>query len=104
LTAPDELPDLGPLWPRLGVHVVFVSVSRADEVYVRVMLECCEGLGVARAHDPAFAGDRTMLSLFIVPDFSADARALLAELAGSADIAFHAPEPGWIEQVERELA
>ena len=96
-------PDLGPLWPELGVHVVFVSVSRRDEVFVRVVLECHEGFGVARAHDPSFAPGRTLLSLFFVPDFAADVRALLADLEQSADVEFYAAGPGWIEQVTREL-
>jgi hypothetical protein len=96
-------PDLGPLWPQLGVHVVFLSVSRRDEVFVRVILECQEGFGVARAHDPAFTPERSLLSLFIVPDFASDARAMLADLATSADVEFLAATPEWIEQVEREL-
>ena len=96
-------PDLGPLWPELGVHVVFVSVSRRDEVFVRVVLECHEGFGVARAHDPSFSPDRTLLSLFFVPDFAAAARAMLVDLAQSADLEFFAARPGWIEQVAREL-
>src|SRR5688500_5503290 len=94
----SSAPDLGPFWPQLGVYVVFVSVARKDEVFVRVMLECHEGIGVARAHDPGFAPDRTLLSLFVVPDFAADMRGLLADLDGAADIVFHAAEPAWIEE------
>ena len=96
-------PDIGPVWPRLGVHVVFLSVARADEIFVRVVLECHEGFGVARAQDPSYSPDRTMLSLLVVPDFAAAVRGMLADLATSADIEFYPASPEWIEQVEREL-
>jgi hypothetical protein len=96
-------PEMGPVWPRLGVHVVFLSVSRKDEIFVRVVLECHEGMGVARAQDPCFSEERTLLSLLVVPDFANDVRAMLADLASSADIVFYAALPEWIAQVEREL-
>ena len=99
----SALPEIGPLWPQLGVHVVFLSVARRDEVFVRVILECHEGMGVARAHDPEFAPERSLLSLFVVPDFAADARDLLIDLATSADVEFYEPNAAWIEEVEREL-
>jgi hypothetical protein len=91
------------VWPELGIHVVFLSVSGRDEVFVRVVLECHEGIGVARAHDPSFSPERTLLSLFVAPDFAADARALLADMAASADVEFHEAKEGWVEQVAREL-
>jgi hypothetical protein len=97
-------PDVGPLWPGLGVHVVFLSVARKDEVYVRVVLECHEGIGVARAHDPEFAPDRTLLSLLVVPDFAQPASALLAEVAAAADVRFLPATEDWIAAVARELA
>jgi len=96
-------PDLGPLWPSLGVHVVFLSVSGADEVFVRVLLECHEGFGVARAHDSSFADGRALLTLLIVPDFAAPCAALLAEIAASVDVEFHAVQEGWIRDIERDL-
>jgi hypothetical protein len=100
---PAAQPDLGPVWPRLGVHVVFLSVARADEIFVRVVLECHEGFGVARAQDPSYSDERTMLSLLVVPDFADDVRAMLGDLVGSADIQFHPASAEWIAQVEREL-
>jgi hypothetical protein len=102
LTAVGE-PDFGPLHPSLGVHVVFLSVSRADEIYVRVVLECHEGMGVARAHDVTSSPHRTLLSLLVVPDFASDACALLLDLAREADVAFLACDPEQVEQVVREL-
>jgi hypothetical protein len=130
--AARDAPDLGTVHPRLGVHVVFLSVSRRDEIYVRVVLECHEGMGVARAHDAAggkveggdgtaasaedaeadaaagpprakLPGGRTLLSLLVVPDFAADARAMLADLARGADVTFLACDPAWVEEVVREL-
>jgi hypothetical protein len=91
------------VWPKLGVHVVFMSVSRKDEIFVRVVLECHEGVGVARAHDPAYSEERTLLSMLIVPDFAETARAMLADLAVDADLEFFPATPEWAEQVFREL-
>ena len=92
-----------PLVPELGVHVVFMSVARRDEIFVRVVLECHEGFGVARAHEGEHEEDRTLLSLLIVPDFAEPARALLDELHATADIRFLAGGPEWIAQVKRDL-
>lgn len=96
-------PDLGPVWPSLGVHVVFLSVSRADEIFVRVVLECHEGFGVPRAHDPSLSPDTTLLTLLVVPDFGAACVALLRELAETADIRFHPHREDWIREIERDL-
>jgi len=96
-------PDLGPVWPSLGVHVVFMSVSRADEIFVRVLLECHEGFGVARAHDPSFRPDRTLLTLLVVPDLGADCMGLLDELARTADVEFLAVENWLVRDIERDL-
>ena len=96
-------PSLGPLWSSLGVHVVLMSVSRADEIFVRVLLECHEGFGVARAHDPNFGPDRTLLTLLIVPDSGADCLCLLEELTRTADVEFLPVDETLIRGIEREL-
>ena len=101
LEGPQDL--IPPLVPELGVHVVFLSVSRKDEIFVRVVLECHEGFGVARAHEGEHESDRTLLSLLIVPDFAEPARALLADLEKTADIRFLTGGPDWIAQVIRDL-
>jgi hypothetical protein len=101
---PEGTHDLiPPLVPELGVHVVFLSVARKDEIFVRVVLECHEGFGVARAHEGEHEPERTLLSLLIVPDFAEPARALLADLRVSADIRFLEGGPDWIAQVMRDL-
>jgi len=94
---------LSDLIPSLGVHVAFLSVARKDEIYVRVVLECHEGFGVARAHEGEHEPDRTLLSLLIVPDFAEPARALLADLATTTDLRFLPSSPEWIAQVARDL-
>ncbi len=94
---------LGPLWPELGVHVVFFSLAQSDEVFARVLLESYEGVAVARAHDAHFAAGRTLLSLLVVPDATEDARRILAALAEEVAVAFHRQRPQWIETLRREL-
>lgn len=95
--------DFGPVVERLGLHVVFLSVSRHDEVFVRVTLEAYEGLCVPRAHDPDYAEGRTLLSLFVMPDFVREVRALLDDLASTADLTFVCAEPQWLVEVEHAL-
>jgi hypothetical protein len=82
---------------------VFLAVARADEIFVRVLLECHEGLGIARAHDTAFAEDRTLLTLLVVPDFVAPCARLLDDVYATADVEFHPAEQRWIREIEREL-
>ena len=52
--------DLGPLYPTLGVHVVFLSVSQADETFVRVLRGLADfdpaGPACADAEDNSLAG------------------------------------------------
>ena len=94
---------LPPLVPELGVHVVFMSVARKDEIFVRVVLECHEGFGVARAHEGATEAERTLLSLLIVPDFAEPACGMLDDLLECADIRLLEAGPDWIAQVIRDL-
>ena len=99
----QAMPALGPVWPSLGVHVVLMSVARGDEIFVRVLLECHEGFGVARAHDPNFSPDRTLLTLLVVPDLGADCRCLLEELLRTADVEFLPVDETLIRSIEQEI-
>ena len=95
--------EFPPLTPELGVHVVFLSVSRKDEIFVRVVLEWHEVFGVPRAHRNDYESDRTLLSLLIVPDFAGPAHEMLEDLSRAADILFLKGSPEWIAEVAAEL-
>ena len=80
-----------------------MSVSRADEIFVRVLLECHEGFGVARAHDPNFSPERTLLTLLVVPDLGADCACLLEELLRTADVELLPVDEALVRTIEREI-
>lgn len=70
----------------LGVVPVFLSVARADLIYVKVLLESFEGIGVMRSEEPFYGDDRALIVLLIVPDAAADAEAVLGDASQFTDL------------------
>jgi hypothetical protein len=67
--APVTFGDISvPFDPRLGVYCVFAVVSRPQVVFLKVLLESYEGLGIARSIDPHFGDGLALTCLLAVPD------------------------------------
>ena len=90
MTAAIELP---PLDPALGTYPLFVSVARAEVIYLKVLLESFEGVACFRTQDPEHVPGRALVAVLAAPDFADDLLAILSEAAASADIVQHVPEP-----------
>ena len=86
--AASELPALPPIDPDLGVHPLFLSIRRADAIYVKVILESYEGLGVTRTEQPHYEEDRALIVFLLVPDLADQARCLLSALRVEIDLRF----------------
>ena len=90
--------SLPPVDPELGVHPVFLSVPRADLIYIKILLESFEGIGVMRSEEPFYCPGRALIVLLIVPDSVAYAVKLLNEARGVTDLGL---EPVAGERIER---
>jgi len=89
--------------PRLGAHVIFVSVPREQVLFVKVSLESYEGVAAYRTQDPEHAPGRALIAVLTPTDFVEDARRILAEMRESADVTAHAPTQQEIEKLYADL-
>lgn len=94
---------LPPVDPALGVHPVFLNVARCDLIYVKVLLESFEGIGVMRSEEPFYEDDRALIVLLIVPDAADDALQLLNEARGVTDLALEPADPDRAERLRSDL-
>lgn len=94
---------LPPLDPRLGAHVIFVSVPREDVLFIKVSLESYEGVAAYRTQNAEHAPGRALIAVLTPPDFVEDARRILGEMRDSADVTAHAPTTQEIEQLYADL-
>jgi hypothetical protein len=95
--------SLPPVDPELGVHPVFLSVPRADLIYIKILLESFEGIGVMRSEEPFYGPGRALVVLLIVPDSAADAVKLLNEARGVTDLALELVAGERIERLRKDL-
>jgi hypothetical protein len=95
--------SLPPVDEELGVHPVFVSLPREDLIYLKVLLESFEGIGVMRSEEPFYESNRALVVLLIVPDSAADALRLLNEVRGVTALAVESVERSRIERLRRDL-
>jgi hypothetical protein len=101
--ATKPIASLPPVDPALGVHPVFLSVPRADLIYIKVLLESFEGIGVMRSEEPIYGPGRALVVLLIVPDSVADAVKLLNEARGVTDLALEPVAGERIERLRKDL-
>jgi len=94
---------LPPLDARLGVHVLFVSVPRAEVLFVKILLESFEGVAAYRTQDAEHVPGRALIAVLAPPDFVTDTRCILAEIRESADVVTHAPTPGELAKLYADL-
>jgi hypothetical protein len=94
---------LPPLDPRLGVHVVFVSVPREEVIFVKVLLESFEGVAAYRTQNAEHRPGRALIAVLAPPDFVADTRSILAELVDTAGVIAHAPTPAELDKLYADL-
>jgi len=100
--SPSAIP-VPALDPALGLHPLYFAIPRDDTIYVKVVLESYECLGVTRTEDPFYSGDRCLVVLLLVPDFVAEAREVLAALAHATRIEFPEPSAAMLERLRCEL-
>jgi hypothetical protein len=100
--SPSEIP-VPPIDPALGLHPLYFAIARNDTIYVKVVLESYECLGVTRTEDPFYPDDRCLVVLLLVPDFVEDARAVLAALSETMRIDFLEPSAEMVERLRHEL-
>lgn len=94
---------LTPLDPRLGVHVLFISVPREEVIFVKVLLESFEGVAAYRTQDAEHVPGRALIAVLAPADFVADTRKILAEILESADVVVHMPTPEDLETLYSDL-
>jgi hypothetical protein len=103
MTAPTEIP-LPPLDAELGVHVLFVSVPRAEVIFVKLLLESYEGIAAYRTQDAEHLPGRALIAVLPPPDFVADTCRVLAELVESADAVAYAPTAADLAKLYADLS
>jgi hypothetical protein len=98
-----SLPPVPAFDAELGLHPLYLSVSRLDAIYVKVVLESYECLCVTRTEDPFYGDDRCLIVLLLVSDFVELAREVIAALETRDPIEY--PEPGAdvLERLRRDL-
>ncbi|MFQ5353095.1 MAG: DUF4911 domain-containing protein [Candidatus Binatia bacterium] len=84
----------------LGVYAFFFVLARRASVYLKVLLESYEGVGVMRSVDTEYASGKALVVVLVVPDFLAQARALLDYLSVDHEIVFSSAAP----ELRAELA
>jgi hypothetical protein len=94
---------LPPVDPVLGVHPVLLTAARNDLIYVKVLLESFEGIGVMRTEEPFYTAGRGLVVLRIVPDAADDALRLLNEARGVTDLALEPADPDRAERLRSDL-
>lgn len=94
---------VGEVDARLGVVPVFLSVARADLIYVKVLLESFEGIGVMRSEEPFYGDERALIVLLIVPDAVRDAEAVLDDAARVTDLRMETVAPERLERLRDDL-
>jgi hypothetical protein len=95
--------SLPPVDPELGVHPVFLSVPRADLIYLKILLESFEGIGVMRSEEPFYGSGRALVVLLIVPDSAADAVNLLNEACEVTDLALEPVARDRLKRLRKDL-
>jgi hypothetical protein len=98
----SEIP-LPPLDAELGVHVVFVSVPRAEVIFVKVLLESYEGIAAYRTQNAEHLPGRALIAVLAPPDFVADTRRVLTEIAETADVVAYAPTEADLAKLYSDL-
>lgn len=98
----DDIP-LTPLDAKLGVHVIFVSVPRAEVIFVKVLLESFEGVAWDRTQDAEHVPGRALIAVLAPPDFVEDTRRILAEIVETAGVVAHAPTPAELAKLYADL-
>ena len=102
MTMPAHIP-LPPLDPRLGVHVIFVSVPRAEVIFVKVLLESFEGVAAYRTQNAEHVPGRALIAVLAPPDFVDDTRRILAEIVETADVVAYAPTAADLTKLYADL-
>jgi hypothetical protein len=67
--------------PALGVYAVFFTVARRDAVFVKLLLESYEGLGVVRTVERFYRPGVALQVMLAVPDMVDHLARVLDELA-----------------------
>ncbi len=94
---------LPPVEERLGVHAVFFTVPRPEVVYVKLLIESYEGIGIARSMEPNFERGIALLVLLAVPDFAALTAGVLAELTQAGIVTIVEPTAEMRDELARML-
>jgi len=94
---------LTPLDPRLGVHVLFISVPREEVIFVKVLLESFEGVAAYRTQDAEHLPGRALIAVLAPSDFVTDTRKILSEIIESANVVVHASTPEDLETLYSDL-
>lgn len=102
MTAPTEIP-LPPLDRELGVHVFFVSVPRAEVIFVKLLLESYEGIAAYRTQNAEHVPGRALIAVLAPPDFVPDTHRVLVELVESADVVPYAPTAADLTKLYADL-
>jgi len=102
MTIPEDIPRPA-LDPKLGVHVIFVSVPREEVIFVKVLLESFEGVAAYRTQDAEHVPGRALIAVLAPPDFLDDTRRILAEIVETADVVAVAPTPADLARLYADL-
>ena len=94
---------LPPLDAALGVHVIFVSVPRAEVIFVKLLLESYEGIAAYRTQNAEHLPGRALIAVLAPPDFVADTRRVLAEITETADVVAYAPTAADLAKLYADL-
>ncbi len=78
--------------PELGVYTIYMSVARRDSVFVKLMVESYEGIGITRSLDPFYEGGpgdceaRGLMVLLAVADAVEAVGLLIEELVAECGL------------------
>jgi hypothetical protein len=72
-------------------------------IYLKLMLESYEGVGVARSEEPFYDGERALLVFLLVPDFFDVAERLLVHLENAVDLRREIVEPSRLVRLRADL-
>ena len=83
--------------------MIFISVPREEVIFVKLLLESFEGIAAYRTQNAEHVPGRALIAVLAPPDFVNDTRAVLAEIAETADVVAHAPAPAELAKLYSDL-
>ena len=101
--AVDASPTTFDIDPELGLCACFVSAPRRHLIYIKVLLESYEGVGVARSEDPFYDDERALLVLLLVPDFLDAAAGLIGHFETAVGLRRESVEPSRLDRLRADL-